>query len=154
MKMKEKKSEARDRLFNNQSRASPKASSNSNNFSHQMKIDLSLIMGQLVRNILSDPLNVRLIADYINGLSDTSDAVQNVVISTSRKSDQQTRDVSNYEIIRPRDLPLVLGISRTQCWRLAKDPTSGFPPKIRMSSGAIGFSRQLLEAWRQSRQEN
>jgi len=26
------------------------------------------------------------------------------------------RNISQHEIIRPRDLPIILGISRTQCW--------------------------------------
>ncbi|OGU05528.1 MAG: hypothetical protein A2075_23845 [Geobacteraceae bacterium GWC2_58_44] len=63
------------------------------------------------------------------------------------------RDISNHEIIRPRDLPLICGLSRTTCWRLSKDPMSGFPPKIRLSAGAVGFSRESIEIWLKSREE-
>lgn len=63
------------------------------------------------------------------------------------------RDISNHEVIRPRDLPLICGLSRTTCWRLSKDPTSGFPPKIRLSAGAVGFSRESIENWLKSREE-
>jgi len=65
----------------------------------------------------------------------------------------QARNVAHFEIIRPRDLPVVTGLSRTQCWRLSRDPASGFPPKIRLSSGAVGYSRELLEKWLKTREE-
>lgn len=56
------------------------------------------------------------------------------------------------EVIRPRDLPSVTGLSRTTCWRLSKDPSSGFPKKIRLSAGAVGYLRKQIEAWLLSRQ--
>lgn len=62
------------------------------------------------------------------------------------------RDLSMYEIIRPRDLPFITGLSRTTCWRLSRDPSSGFPPKIRLSAGAVGFSKQAIEDWLKSRE--
>lgn len=84
--------------------------------------------------------------------------VRDVLASQKQESDQrndtpQLRDVSREEVIRPRDLPLVTGLSRTQCWRLSKDPSSGFPPKIRLSSGAVGFSRQGILEWLKSKEE-
>ena len=56
------------------------------------------------------------------------------------------------EVIRPRDLPQTIGLSKTTCWRLSKDPSSGFPQKIRLSVGAVGYFRHQLEAWLESRQ--
>lgn len=56
------------------------------------------------------------------------------------------------EVIRPRNLPQVTGLSRTSCWRLGKDPTSGFPKPIHLSTGAVGYFRHELEAWLESRQ--
>lgn len=56
------------------------------------------------------------------------------------------------QILRPRDLPKMLGISRTTCWRLSKDPASGFPKRIRLSSGAVGFFLHQLEDWLATRQ--
>jgi prophage regulatory protein len=54
------------------------------------------------------------------------------------------------EIIRPRDLPSITGLSRTTCWRLerAKD----FPPKIQLSVGCVGYKRAEILAWLESRQ--
>lgn len=63
------------------------------------------------------------------------------------------RNVLSYEIIRPRDLPFVTGLSRTTCWRLSNDPESGFPPKIRLSAGAVGYSKKAIELWLKSREE-
>lgn len=62
------------------------------------------------------------------------------------------RDTSNDNIIRPRDLPSFLGISKTTCWRLSKDPSSGFPQKIFLSKGAVGFLRHQLLEYLESRQ--
>ena len=56
------------------------------------------------------------------------------------------------DVIRPRDLPHVTGLSRTTCYRLGKDPSSGFPLAIRLSSGAVGYFRHQLVAWLKSRQ--
>jgi prophage regulatory protein len=54
------------------------------------------------------------------------------------------------EIIRPRDLPQITGLSETTCWRLER--AGDFPPKIRLSAGRVGYSRQALITWRESRQ--
>ena len=62
------------------------------------------------------------------------------------------RDTSFDEVIRPRDLPHFLGISRTTCWRLDKDPSSGFPKKIHLSKGAVGYLRRELSEYIESRQ--
>lgn len=65
---------------------------------------------------------------------------------------RRRRDTSHDNIIRPRDLPQFLGISRTSCWRLSKDPLSGFPVGIRISNGTVGYFRHELLAWLESRQ--
>jgi prophage regulatory protein len=62
------------------------------------------------------------------------------------------RDISNHEVIRPRDLPQVTGLSRTTCWRLSKDPESGFPSRIRLSAGAVGYKMADIKAWLDSRE--
>ncbi len=78
----------------------------------------------------------------------SSNATTNSVTTFSRRR----RDTSHDNIIRPRDLPQYLGISRTSCWRLEQDPDSGFPPKIRLAKSAVGYFRHQLEAWLESRQ--
>lgn len=71
----------------------------------------------------------------------------------SRNNDSGNRFNSNKHIVRPSELQLYLGISKTTCWRLSKDPTSGFPRKIRMSNGSVGYFRHELDAWLESRRE-
>lgn len=73
---------------------------------------------------------------------------------TSPENSRPLRDISTCEVIRPRDLPQVCGLSRTTCWRLSKDPASGFPPKIRLSSGAVGYSKISILRWLQAREES
>ena len=63
-----------------------------------------------------------------------------------------TRQHNASEVVRPRNLPQVTGLSRTTCWRLLNDPASGFPQPIRLSPGAVGYFRHQLEAWLKSRQ--
>lgn len=65
---------------------------------------------------------------------------------------ERRRNISDDYIIRPRDLPRILGISKTTCWRLSNDPSSGFPSKVRITCGAVGYFRHQLEAWLDSRQ--
>jgi len=56
------------------------------------------------------------------------------------------------QILRPRDLPYATGLSRTTCWRLSKDPTSGFPKKLKLSTGAVGYFLEDIEAWLRTRE--
>lgn len=107
-------------------------------------------VAQIVRNILSDPQNIILLEEYSRGHG----GFEPTVVKQGGANGAHQRNVANYEVIRPRDLPVVTGLSRTQCWRLSRDPTSGFPPKIRLSSGAVGYSRGHLEMWLKSREEN
>lgn len=55
------------------------------------------------------------------------------------------------EILSPRELPGVTGLSRTTCWRLEKDPSSGFPKRIQLSPGRVGYRRSEIEGWLKSR---
>ena len=63
------------------------------------------------------------------------------------------RDTSHDRIIRPRNMPQETGLSRTSIWRLENDPASGFPRRIRLSAGAVGYRRDQVEAWLESRQQ-
>lgn len=100
------------------------------------------LVAQLITNFLSNPQTMELLAEYFNQ--------QGHVLGCKSS---RARNVTHCEVIRPRDLPLVTGLSRTQCWRLSRDPNSGFPAKIRLSSGAIGYSRQQIEMWLITRME-
>lgn len=147
MNSREKKFVDSEKFHNRHGRESP-----DENYSISKKVDLNLLLEQLVRNILNDPLNVRIIGEYLK-LSSDPDGTGRVILSIPKNTEGPSRDISNCETVRPRDLPQVTGLSRTQCWRLAKDPNSGFPPKIHLSSGAVGFSRKLIEKWLESKQE-
>ncbi len=70
-----------------------------------------------------------------------------------RASDPWSRfNHCKHQIVRPRDLPSILGISRTTCWRLSKDPESGFPKRIRLTSGCVGYYLNQLLEWLETRQ--
>ncbi len=58
--------------------------------------------------------------------------------------------MSNDQIIRPRNLPAEIGISRTSIWRLER--AGDFPKRIRLSAGAVGYRRDEVQAWLDSRQ--
>lgn len=57
------------------------------------------------------------------------------------------------EVLRPRELPNETGLSRTTCWRLEKDPSSGFPQRIKLTPNgtAVGYIRSEIVRWRESR---
>lgn len=57
--------------------------------------------------------------------------------------------MSNDQIIRPRNLPAIVGLSRTSIWRLER--AGDFPKRIRLSAGAVGYRRAEVEAWLDSR---
>ncbi len=63
------------------------------------------------------------------------------------------KDFNYTEIIRPRELPIYTGLSRTTCWRLEKDASSGFPQRIKLTptGSAVGYIRSELMKWRESR---
>lgn len=55
------------------------------------------------------------------------------------------------EIIRPRDLPQLTGLSRTTIWRLEKE--GKFVQKIRLTRHSIGYKRSDIERWIEDRIE-
>jgi len=57
------------------------------------------------------------------------------------------------EIIRIHQLPQETGLSRSTCWRLEKDPSSGFPKRIKLTPNgtAVGYLKSELKKWRESR---
>jgi prophage regulatory protein len=57
--------------------------------------------------------------------------------------------MSNDQIIRPRNLPTITGLSRTSIWRLER--AGDFPKRIRLSAGAVGYRRAEVDAWLASR---
>jgi len=135
---------------NNLQRVNPPSNASSSKSSSENPQELLLF--QLVHNILNDPTNVSILLEYVAQSDDQRKHFQSPVqINLSRG--RHSRDISNDEIIRPRDLPQCTGLSRTQCWRLSKDSKSGFPAKIRLSSGAVGFSKISIQNWIKSREE-
>ncbi|WP_083761219.1 helix-turn-helix transcriptional regulator [Pelobacter propionicus] len=58
--------------------------------------------------------------------------------------------VSN-EIIRPRELPRLTGLSRTTIWRLEKH--GDFVPKIFLTGTSRGYRRIDIERWIEERIE-
>lgn len=55
------------------------------------------------------------------------------------------------EIIRPRELQRLTGLSKTSIWRLAKK--GEFVPKIRLTNNSIGYRRTDIERWVEERIE-
>jgi predicted DNA-binding transcriptional regulator AlpA len=110
-------------------------------------------MNALERNeLLQTCKNCRWYKSSSTEIENAKDDICSYDVISSAETFLRRRDTSNDNVIRPRDLPQFLGISRTSCWRLGNDPSSGFPQKIRLSSGAVGFFRHQLEAWLESRQ--
>lgn len=54
------------------------------------------------------------------------------------------------QIIRPRNLPSIVGLSRTSIWRLEK--LGDFPRHVRLSAGAVGWRMSDIQEWLTSRQ--
>lgn len=57
--------------------------------------------------------------------------------------------ISEMEVIRPKDLPAVAGISNCTAWRLEK--TADFPKRRKLSPGASGWTRRDIENWLSSK---
>lgn len=53
------------------------------------------------------------------------------------------------DIIRPRELPRVTGLSRTTIWRLEKE--GKFVQKIRLTEHSIGYRRSDILQWIEER---
>ena len=54
-------------------------------------------------------------------------------------------------VIRPRHLKAATGLSSCQIWRLRR--AGLFPQPIRLSIGAIGWERSVIEKWLAERQQ-
>jgi prophage regulatory protein len=54
------------------------------------------------------------------------------------------------DLVQPRDLPLVVGLSPTKIWRLRR--AGQFPPAIKLSIGRITWRKADLETWLTERQ--
>lgn len=53
--------------------------------------------------------------------------------------------MSNDQIVRPRNLPAIIGLSRTSIWRLER--AGNFPKRIKLSVGAVGYRLSAVMAW-------
>lgn len=95
---------------------------------------------EVVYDFFHDPRNAQVINEFVSEFSR-----QECLAHT-----KPTRDISNNEIIRPRDLPQATGLSKTQIWRLSK--ADQFVKKLKLSNGCVGFLRSDVEAWLASRQ--
>lgn len=58
--------------------------------------------------------------------------------------------MSNEQIIRPRNIPTVTGLSRTSIWRLER--AGNFPHRVQLSAGAVGWRMSEVQAWLDGRQ--
>jgi predicted DNA-binding transcriptional regulator AlpA len=54
------------------------------------------------------------------------------------------------QIIRPRNIRTITGLSKVTVWRLEKK--GEFPKRVRLSSGAVGWRMSEVMAWLESRQ--
>lgn len=54
------------------------------------------------------------------------------------------------QIIRPRDISSLTGLSPVTIYRLEK--AGKFPSRIKLSPGAVGWRRSEIEAWLDARQ--
>jgi prophage regulatory protein len=68
----------------------------------------------------------------------------------AEKSFNANRHLGTSNIVRPRDLPALTGLSRTTIWRLER--TGDFPKRIRLSAGAVGYKMADIQTWLDSRQ--
>ncbi len=53
-------------------------------------------------------------------------------------------------VIRPRYIQALTGLSRTTIWRLER--AGEFPKRIKLSSGAVGYKLDDIQAWIDSRE--
>lgn len=80
---------------------------------------------------------------------DTSTRTLSMSIS-AEKSRNTNYHWDNSNIIRPRDLKALTGLSRTTIWRLER--AEDFPKRIRLSAGAVGYKMADIQIWLDSRQ--
>lgn len=114
------------------------------------QIALEQLIGKIIRNALADPNNVGIPSNLMALSSELKNPIQINTHQRGKHFASEFRDISKYEIIRPRDLPQVTGLSRTTIWRLEKEGL--FVNKIKLSAGAVGFRRIDVERWLEERQ--
>ena len=97
------------------------------------------LIGEGIRNFFSDPKCQHILADCLayNNIKKPPDS-------------NPLRNISNNEILRPRDLPQVTGLGKTSIWRLEK--AGHFVKKLKLSNGCVGYLRSDVEAWVSSKQ--
>ncbi|WP_136515955.1 AlpA family phage regulatory protein [Geomonas edaphica] len=71
-------------------------------------------------------------------------------MTISAEKCRNTNRGDNLNIVRPRDLPALTGLSRTTIWRLER--AGDFPKRIRLSVGAVGYRMADIQAWLDNRQ--
>lgn len=54
-----------------------------------------------------------------------------------------------FEVISPKDLVFITGLSKTSIWRLER--AGQFPPRIQLSPRRVGYRREEVEQWLSSR---
>jgi prophage regulatory protein len=92
-----------------------------------------------IRNFFSDPQNHHMLAACL-ALNDQKKLANS----------NMSRNISNNEILRPRDLPQVTGLGKTSIWRLEK--AGVFVRKLKLSSGCVGYLRSDVQEWLANRQ--
>ncbi len=99
------------------------------------------LIGEGIRNFFNDPQNHHMFAACL-------------VLNDQKKpaNSNMSRNISNNEILRPRDLPQVTGLGKTSIWRLEK--AGLFVRKLKLSSGCVGYLRIDVESWLASKQES
>ena len=101
---------------------------------------LEELIAQIIRKVVNDPETSSILSEYITRTSNQK-CPQRYISSRSNN----TRDISNIEVVRPRDLPQITGLSRTTIWRLSK--SNKFVPRIQLSDGAIGYDKKSILKW-------
>ena len=95
---------------------------------------LEQLVNNGIRNFFCDPQNSHIIAKCLA----KTDQMKAPDFGTPR-------DISKQEVLRPRDLPQVTSLSRTNIWRLEK--AGLFVKKLKLSSGCVGYLRSDVQEW-------
>jgi prophage regulatory protein len=74
----------------------------------------------------------------------------NMTIAAEKRRSDGPRNWDNANIVRPRDLPDLTGLSRTTIWRLER--AGLFPQRIRLSAGAVGYRISEIRVWADTRE--
>jgi len=106
----------------------------------ELRALLKQVVEDAIRNFFQDSQNNHILIEHVVQHGSKFCLPQN----------SPRRDISNDEIIRPRDLPQATGLSKTQIWRLSK--LGLFVKKLKLSNGCVGYLRSDVETWRASRQ--